>query len=114
MPRHPARSAVANVRIPPIPAVSATDPFLPLATVAKPSLSSDAKRMDEAQAKRIIETHVSDLPSEEGWTYSVVSSREHPLCWAFGVQPLNSKGQPSYDILGFEVDKRTGAVTQWT
>jgi len=74
----------------------------------------DVRTMDEAHAKRLIETHLKSLSAASGWTYIVVSSREHAESWAFGVQPLNADGQPSYDTHGFEVNKLTGEVRRWT
>lgn len=51
--------------------------------------------IDEPTAKTLVETHLGRT-GEAGWTYI-----------------SNANGAPAYNLLGFQVDVVSGAVTQW-
>jgi hypothetical protein len=69
--------------------------------------------IDEASAIKIVEDHLaSNLPP--GWSHAVKGTKRHEHCWAIAVQPYNAEGAATYDLMGFEVDIISGALTQWT
>ena len=67
--------------------------------------------MDEPTAIKLVEERVAEM-AEPDLTYPLVGIREHPDSWAIAVQPTRPDGQPLYDIMGFDVDKRSGEVRQ--
>jgi hypothetical protein len=68
--------------------------------------------IDEPTAKALVETHIGRM-AEPGWCYVIQSTKRHEDCWAVAVQPYNADGEPAYNLLGFEVDAASGAITQW-
>ncbi|SER02907.1 hypothetical protein [Sphingobium sp. YR768] len=67
--------------------------------------------MDKHKAIELVEACIAYI-GEQGYTYPITSIREHPKIWAIALQPTRPDGLPLYDIIGFDVDKVSGEVSQ--
>lgn len=69
--------------------------------------------IDEQTAIQIVQAHLASN-GQQSWSYVVEGIRKHDDCWAVGVRPRNPKGEPCYDLMGFEVDLVSGKLSQWS